>query len=347
MRTPAVLLALSALFSISASGQDVGYLSPRANVAFVAIAGAPFTTLDFSHPATAAGTLTTATVRWTQAPAAGCTDAMKLKIVRPTPSPFGALFVIAERGPFNMSNGFNTVQLVPPIDVIAGDYLAVVQTRGEPCGGMAVAASESSSLLFQFSSDLATGSFTSGLLRTALDFGARASADVSVVSNIIPVVGSARGGFGSNFKTATQLTNISSFPIKGSLVFHPASRSGVATDPSLPYNLNAFHSVFYEDVIAQMGQTGLGSIDVVSTTSSAPIITVRVYNDGGAVAGTRLPVVLATRAIVSRSCNSFERVGASGRWAGVGFSICASKALKFGLIVAIRLVAGGNGSPTW
>ena len=55
-----------------------GYLPPRGGVAFVAVAGSPFTTLDFSHPATADGLLTTATVRSTQAPAAGCTAAMKL-----------------------------------------------------------------------------------------------------------------------------------------------------------------------------------------------------------------------------------------------------------------------------
>ena len=35
-----------------------------------------------------------------------------------------------------------------------------------------------------------------------------------------------------------------------------------------------------------MGQSGLGSIDVMSTTSAAPVITVRIYNDGGATAGT-------------------------------------------------------------
>lgn len=271
---------------LTASAQDVGYLTPRGGVAFVAVAGSPLTTLDFSHPAIADGLLTTATVRWTQAPAAGCTAAMKLKLVRPTVSPFGGFFVVAERGPFDMVNGYNTLTLTPAVDLLAGDFLAVVQTRGDPCGGMAVGTAAADSMLFQFQSDLASGSFSSGDLRRGLEFGARASVGVGVLSNVIPVAGSSRGAFGSNFKTSAQITNFTSFPIKGNLVFHPAGRIGVASDPSLPYNLNGFSTVYYDDVINQMGQSGLGSIDVMSTTSAAPVIAVRIYNDGGATAGT-------------------------------------------------------------
>lgn len=286
MRTTwVVLCTLVVSLCVTASAQDVGSLSPRGNVAFVAAAGAPFTTLDFSHPARTDGVLTTATVRWTQAPAAGCTAAMKLKLIRPTASPFGNLFVVAERGPFDMVNGFNTVTLAPTVEMLAGDYLAVVQTRGDPCGGMAVASAQADSMIFQFQSDLATGTFASGDLRRGFEFGARASTAVSVLTNVVTVAGSTRGGFGSNFKTSTQLTNFTSFPIKGNLVFHPAGRNATPSDPSLAYNLDAFGTVYYEDVINQMGQSGLGSIDVMSTTSAPPIITVRIYNDGG-TAGT-------------------------------------------------------------
>lgn len=285
MRTTMVVFTLAVSLCLTASAQDIGYLSPRATVAFVAAAGAPFTSVDFSHPAQTDGLLTTATIRWTQAPAAGCTAAMKLKLFRPTVSPFGNLFLVAERGPFDMVNGFNTVTLTPSVQMLAGDYLAVVQTRGEPCGGMAVGPAQEDSMLFQFQSDLTTGTFASGDLRRGLEFGARASVAVSVLSNVITVAGSARGGFGSNFKTSTQLVNITSFPIKGNLVFHPAGRSAAADDPSLSYNLNGFDTVYYDDVIAQMGQSGVGSLDVLSTTSAAPVISVRVYNDGG-TAGT-------------------------------------------------------------
>jgi hypothetical protein len=281
-----VVLILATSFCLTASAQDVGYLSPRGGVAFVAVAGSPLTTLDFSHPATANGLLTTATVRWTQAPAAGCTAAMKLKLVRPNVSPFGGFFVVAERGPFDMVNGYNTLTLTPAVDLQAGDFLAVVQTRGDPCGGMAVGSAQADSMLFQFQSDLASGSFSSGDLRRGLEFGARASAGVGVLSNVIPVAGSSRGAFGSNFKTSAQMTNFTSFPIKGNLVFHPAGRIGLASDPSLAYNLGGFSTISYDDVINQMGQSGLGSIDVMSTTSAAPVITVRIYNDGGATAGT-------------------------------------------------------------
>jgi hypothetical protein len=286
MRTTVVVFILAVFVCLAASAQDVGYLSPRAGVAFVAEAGASLTTLDFSHPARVDGVLTTATIHWTQAPAAGCTGAMKLKLVRPTPSPFGALFVVAERGPFDMLNGYNTVALTPAVNMSAGDFLAVVQTRGDPCGGMAVAPSQADSMMFQFQSDLASGSFSSGYLRRAFEFGARASAGVSVLSNVIPAAGSTRGAFGSSFKTSTQITNFTSFPIKGNLVFHPSGRSGVAGDPSLAYNVEGFSTVYYDDVINQMGQSGLGSVDVMSTSSPAPVVTVRIYNDGGATAGT-------------------------------------------------------------
>jgi len=161
-----------------------------------------------------------------------------------------------------------------------------VQTRGDPCGGMAVGSSDAGSLLFQFPADLASGSLTSGDLRRGFEFGARASAAVSVLTNVLTVAGSARGAFGSNFKTSAQLANISAFPIKGNLVFHPAGRSAAAGDPSLSYNLNGFDTVYYDDVIAEMGQSGVGSLDVMSTTSAPPVISVRVYNDGGSVAGT-------------------------------------------------------------
>jgi len=343
MRTTIVVLTLAVSLCLTASAQDVGSLSPRAGVAFVAAAGAPFTSVDFSHPARTDGLLTTATVRWTQAPAAGCTAAMKLKLIRPTPSPFGNLFVVAERGPFDMVNGFNTVTLSPAVPMLAGDYLAVVQTRGDPCGGMAVASSQAESMIFQFSSDLATGSFTSGDLRRNFEFGARASAAVSVLSNVITVAGSARGGFGSNFKTSAQLANISAFPIKGNLVFHPAGRSAAAGDPSLAYNLNGFDTIYYDDVIAQMGQSGVGSLDVMSTTSAAPVISVRVYNDAGA-AGTSgftedvLPPEAALQreelvllAIPSDPANFRMNVGVRSLSAGATFVVSVNDEHGFGV----------------
>lgn len=59
MRTMSVVLALAMSFCLTASAQDVGYLSPRGGAAFVNAAGTPLTTLDFSHPATVDGALTT------------------------------------------------------------------------------------------------------------------------------------------------------------------------------------------------------------------------------------------------------------------------------------------------
>lgn len=99
---------------------------------------------------------------------------------------------------------------------------------------------------------------------------------------IIPVVGSTSGAFGGKFKTALELRGDANE--KGRLVFHPAGRAALDTDPSVPYAFTggAGNIITYEDVVAAMGQTGLGSLDIVPDEGSAdrvPEATVRLYND--------------------------------------------------------------------
>jgi len=120
-----------------------------------------------------------------------------------------------------------------------------------------------------------------------LDVAATGSATESV-SRIIPVAISSPGAFGSFFKTAVQVLNPGpgSDAITGRFVFHPSGVSGSPSDPSMPFTVSAGQTSSYIDLVAAMGQSGVGSIDVVLPTGSqVPVVVTRVYNDGGA-AGT-------------------------------------------------------------
>ncbi len=75
-------------------------------------------------------------------------------------------------------------------------------------------------------------------------------------------VGSAQGASGSSFKTAVQIANPGFLTIQGHLVFHPIGHSASPSDPSLAYSLTANQTIAYPDIVAAMGATGLGSLDV-------------------------------------------------------------------------------------
>ena len=103
---------------------------------------------------------------------------------------------------------------------------------------------------------------------------------------MIAVVGSTRGGFGANFKTALHLLNPhADATAAGRIVFRPQGTSE-GSFASLPYSLGPGQIVSYEDVVVAMGRSGLGSLDlVVAGGSVQPVVLSRVYNDGG-TAGT-------------------------------------------------------------
>jgi hypothetical protein len=101
----------------------------------------------------------------------------------------------------------------------------------------------------------------------------------------IAAVAAAPGVLDSLFRTTLQLHNPTAAAISGRLVFHPGGFSGTDSDPSLPYALSPGATTSYADVLAAFGRTGLGSLDIVATTGSAPLAVARVFNDGG-VRGT-------------------------------------------------------------
>lgn len=104
-------------------------------------------------------------------------------------------------------------------------------------------------------------------------------------TRIIPVVGSVRGSAGSNFRTALQIHNASDAQIAGKIVFHRASTSAAPGDPSITYELQPRATTYYSDLVQTLGVSGLGSVDLTSTTGALPVTMARVFNDAGA-AGT-------------------------------------------------------------
>jgi hypothetical protein len=100
----------------------------------------------------------------------------------------------------------------------------------------------------------------------------------AVRRGIVPVVGSARGANGSLFKTFLRLEGPN---LKGRLFFHPAGRPASDDDPSLPYDLTHTQELVWDDVVAALGQSGIGSLSIVPNEGEAaelPRATVRLYN---------------------------------------------------------------------
>jgi hypothetical protein len=92
-----------------------------------------------------------------------------------------------------------------------------------------------------------------------------ASALARVVNRIvIPVVGSTRGQNNAQFKTSLRL-GPAQFTSAGKIVFHPAGRAGSDDDPSIPYRVERGQTLQFDDVVAAIGQSGIGSLDVLQT----------------------------------------------------------------------------------
>lgn len=110
------------------------------------------------------------------------------------------------------------------------------------------------------------------------------------VSGILVAVGSLQGGFGSFFRTGLQLHNPRSTPISGKLVFHPAGTPGADSDAALAYTLNGGQTIDYADLLPFMGKSGLGSMDLIVISGTAPLMIARIYNDAGAAGTTGMAI---------------------------------------------------------
>lgn len=99
---------------------------------------------------------------------------------------------------------------------------------------------------------------------------------------VVPIVGSGPGANGGRFKTSIHLLATSAQET-GRLIFHPAGIAATPNDPFIRYSLDAGGSEMQiDDVVAAMGQNGIGSLDVVpdeSATDVVPIVEARLFND--------------------------------------------------------------------
>jgi hypothetical protein len=119
------------------------------------------------------------------------------------------------------------------------------------------------------------------------------------VHGILPVAASAPGAGGSSFKTAVGLHNPAASSISGMMIFRRQGVPGSSADPTFSYTLLPFETLDYADFMAAIGQTGLGSLDVVATTGSLPVAEARIYNDHDPAAnGAREDLILPEEALL-------------------------------------------------
>ncbi|HTD52885.1 MAG TPA: hypothetical protein VK780_07665, partial [Thermoanaerobaculia bacterium] len=274
---PLALLALAVSAAASAQTVSMGSIPGSPNTGFSAPSS---TEVDLAFPATAAGNMTLATFVWQSAP---CPGAAKIKFFRPS----GAnLIFLAERGPFDVNSLTQTVTLSPGVSVQAGDLIGIARVSG--ASGTPVAAMPGGTGLIAFSGDIssdiprASGLFVPGILAVQA-FGGISAPPGQALVGVIPVAVSSPGLNGSFFRTAVQAYNPGTTAITGSFLFRP---QGSTSTPSLAYSINPGQTDVFTDLLAAMSATGIGSVDVVASGgTSAPILAVRVYDDGGA-AGT-------------------------------------------------------------
>ena len=97
---------------------------------------------------------------------------------------------------------------------------------------------------------------------------------------IVPVVGSTPGAFGGQFRTAIELRGAANE--HGRIVFHPAGQVASDADPSIPYSFVDRRVIAHDDIVAVMGRSGLGSLEIIPDADSIdriPEVSVRLYND--------------------------------------------------------------------
>jgi hypothetical protein len=241
----------------------------------------PYTLIDLSHPANADGTVTSAAVAWG---GSSCTAAFKLKFLRPTNTTSLTTYsLVGERGPFNAVAGRNQLPLTPPIDIKKGDLIAVTSLVSHATCGGPTAATDPGAVVLDASGDVSTGTFGfNGTYRRGESLIARATDTTEVLEGVITAAGSLQGNFGSFFRTSLQIISPGGGTSTGKLIFHPAGAAFSATDQAIPYTVSSGAGAYYPDIVQTMGQSGLGTIDVISNNGFPPLVTARVYNDAGA-----------------------------------------------------------------
>jgi len=290
VKTSAIVAALLTAFSAAAQQVTMGAMPPDVFSTGFAFDNGPVSVIDLAHTANGAGTITRASVQWSQA----CTGAFKIVFLANFVGNLNSYTVRAVRGPFDAVAGRNDVAISPAVQVSEGDRLAIVELKSfSTCGGLSLGSSQRVSGTFlTTNADIGASGVvgSQAYLDTTDGYGMIAYDSNPLLVSVVPGAGATQGN-GAFFRTALQLQNLSSTasnfpgsPIDGQIVFHPAGQSASPSDPSLHFTLQPGQVTSYPDVITTMGTSGLGTLDVV-TTGGTPVVSARVFSDGGA-AGT-------------------------------------------------------------
>ncbi|HEX7149846.1 MAG TPA: hypothetical protein VF618_00040 [Thermoanaerobaculia bacterium] len=98
---------------------------------------------------------------------------------------------------------------------------------------------------------------------------------------IVPIVGKTPGANGANYTTALIITgtglglpddNDPATPklYRGRIVFRPVGTAASENDPSIEYELDGDDTVVYDDIMASLGATGTGTLEVIPRTYGHP-----------------------------------------------------------------------------
>ena len=274
----ALLLSLIAL-PIAAQNVTVGSQSLSGTILYNSTP--PFTLIDLSHPANVDGTLNYASIFWSGT-ATGCTGAFKVKVFHPSSSSTLTTFsLVAERGPFTAQPGRNQVSLTPAIAVQKGDLIGITSFVSRTACGAPVSWLQSNAATLLNSGDVASGSFN-GNYRRGEALAVRATDTQEVLEGVVAAAGSLPGNFGSFFRTSLQIACPNGGTCTGQIIFHPAGVPASPSDQAIPYTVSSSAAASYDDIVAHMGKSGLGTLDVVSNNGFPPLVTARIYNDQGA-----------------------------------------------------------------
>jgi hypothetical protein len=241
---------------------------------------APYSIIDVAHPASSNGTVNRASVMWSF----GCSSAFKLAFLRKGSTPT-SFIVTAVRGPFDAVEGRADVSLTPPVSVNTGDLIALVQVKpGITCGGPFYQLQpRGHSAVWLTLNDISAGGTlaSTATLETQFAFGVMAYNADPVLVRVLPAAGAVQGA-GAFFRTSLQIYNATFNTITGKLVFHRAGVSGGDSDPSLPFTIALRQTLSFPDVVASMGTSGLGSLDVFTNGGQELVVSARIFSDAGA-----------------------------------------------------------------
>ena len=229
------------------------------------------------------------------------------------------------------------------VQASADNFLHVTSLLNLPAGSTGVTVNELTSVVTQYSFRIVASnpSNASDVPCSGTFIGVFGSNEVlhdRVNRVVFPVVGSTRGLNNASFKTSLRLGPATTSSV-GKIVFHPAGHAGSDDDPSIPYRIERGQTLQYDDVVASIGQSGIGSLDVLQTfpfvgaaTTQVPA-EARMFNEGpGGTYGTFESPVLPVDAFRPIDWNLF--VPSSRFRVNIGIRTLTQTHVSFFLIAA-------------